>query len=182
MVQTSIYVARGFLIESTKPTWYEALIPTIILSWKADFQVVRLYGTASEHAVFYQYNFHSAANIFAGLLQTESPYFQPSPPPPAPFAANVGVFPGDPDYSCTGVEFSGCDESWSVVMTGSRNIFIAAAGLYSWFSTYAQTCIDSQLCQKALVLLNNNFANVRIQNLVTIGAKLVFISTPLSTI
>ncbi|KAH9207216.1 pectate lyase superfamily protein-domain-containing protein [Leptodontidium sp. 2 PMI_412] len=151
MVQTSIYVARGFLIESTKPTW--------------------LYGTASEHAVFYQYNFHSAANIFAGLLQTESAYFQPTPPPPAPFAAVVGVFPGDPDYSCTGGEFSGCDESWAVVMTGSRNIFVAAAGLYSWFSTYAQTCIDSQLCQKALVLLNNNFANIRIQNLVTIGAK-----------
>lgn len=28
----------------------------------------RLYATASEHSVFYQYNFHSAANIFAGML------------------------------------------------------------------------------------------------------------------
>jgi hypothetical protein len=33
----------------------------------------RLYGVASEHAVFYQFNFHKAQNIFAGLLQTESP-------------------------------------------------------------------------------------------------------------
>ena len=40
-----------------------------------------------------------------------------------------------------------------------------------WFSTYAQTCIDKQLCQKALMLLQNNLANVRFQNLVTIGAK-----------
>ncbi|TPX15620.1 uncharacterized protein E0L32_004318 [Thyridium curvatum] len=152
MVQTSIYIARGFLIESTKPTW--------------------LYGTASEHAVFYQYNFHSAANIYAGMIQSESPYFQPTPPPPAPFTSVVGIFPGDPNYSCTaGDEFSGCDESWAVIMTGSENIFVSSAGLYSWFSTYAQTCIDTQLCQKALVLLKNNHANIRFQNLVTIGAK-----------
>ncbi|EJP61727.1 Pectin lyase fold/virulence factor [Beauveria bassiana ARSEF 2860] len=152
MTQTSIYVARGFLIESTDPTW--------------------LYGTASEHAVFYQYNFHSASNLFVGLLQTESPYFQPTPPPPAPFADTLGKFPGDPDYTCTqGDEFSGCDESWSTIMTESDNIFIAAAGIYSWFSTYSQSCIDTQQCQKALMLLKNNFANIRITNLVTIGAK-----------
>lgn len=40
-----------------------------------------------------------------------------------------------------------------------------------WFSTYTQACIDLQLCQKALMLLKNNFANIRFQNLVTIGAK-----------
>ncbi|KAK1590378.1 uncharacterized protein LY79DRAFT_590568 [Colletotrichum navitas] len=108
MVQPSIHIARGFLIESTKPTW--------------------LYGTASEHSVFYQYNFHSVANIYVGMLQTESPYYQPTPPPPAPFAA-------------------------------------------VWFSTYDQSCIDTQECQKALMLLKGNFANIRIQNLVTIGAK-----------
>ncbi|KAJ4388286.1 hypothetical protein N0V85_007714 [Neurospora sp. IMI 360204] len=56
-------------------------------------------------------------------------------------------------------------------MTGSENIFVAGAGIYTWFSTYAQTCIDLQLCQKALMLLKDNLANVRFQNLVTIGAK-----------
>ncbi|KAH9209807.1 pectate lyase superfamily protein-domain-containing protein [Leptodontidium sp. 2 PMI_412] len=152
MVQTTIYVARGFLIESTKPTW--------------------LYATASEHSVFYQYNFNGAANIFAGLLQTESPYFQPSPPPPAPFTNVVGTFAGDPKYTCSaGDEFSGCDESWSVIMTKSENIFVASAGLYSWFSSYAQTCIDTQQCQKTLIRLDSNYANVRFQNLITIGAK-----------
>ncbi|KYK61874.1 Pectin lyase fold/virulence factor [Drechmeria coniospora] len=152
MTQTSIYVARGLLVESTDPTW--------------------LYGTASEHAVFYQYNFHSAANVFVGMLQTESPYFQPTPPPPAPFTEVVGKFAGDPDYSCAkGDEFNGCDESWSIVMTGSRNIFMAAAGIYSWFSTYGQSCIDTQQCQKALVLLKSNLENVRITNLITIGSK-----------
>jgi hypothetical protein len=152
MVQTSVYVARGFLIESVQPTW--------------------LYGTASEHAVFYQFNFNKASNLFAGLIQTESPYYQPTPKPPAPFASAVGIFAGDPDYKCAaGDEFSGCDESWAVIIRGSSNIFIASAGLYSWFSTYAQTCIDQQLCQKVLMLLEKNFSNVRINHLVTIGAK-----------
>ncbi|KAK3934652.1 glucan 1,3-beta-glucosidase [Diplogelasinospora grovesii] len=152
MEQCSIYIARGFLIESTHATW--------------------LYATASEHSVFYQYNFYGAANIFAGMLQTESLYFQLTPPPPAPFAAVVGDFPGDPDYTCAADnEFNGCDESWSTIITGSQNIFIAAAGIYTWFSTYAQTCIDSQECQKVLMKLENNFASVRIENLITIGAK-----------
>ena len=49
------------------------------------------------------------------MIQTESPYYQPTPAPPAPFAANVGVFVGDPNYDCAANnEFSGCDESWYV--------------------------------------------------------------------
>ncbi|KAH9845616.1 glycoside hydrolase family 55 protein [Teratosphaeria destructans] len=152
MEQCSIYVARGFLIESTHPTW--------------------LYATASEHSIFYQYNFHGASNVFAGLLQTESPYFQPTPPPPEPFAAVVGGFVGDPDYTCAaGDETNGCDEAWSVIITESEGIVIAGAGIYSWFSTYSQTCVDNQQCQKTLVQLNNNYGNVRLLNLVTIGAK-----------
>lgn len=56
-------------------------------------------------------------------------------------------------------------------MTKSENIFVAGAGLYSWFSSYAQDCIDTQLCQKTLIRLDSNYANVRFNNLVTIGAK-----------
>jgi len=132
----------------------------------------RLYGTASEHAVFYQYNFHKAANIFAGLLQTESPYFQPSPAAPAPFADVVGKFAGDPDYSCAaGNEFNGCNESWAVIVRQSQNIIVASTGLYSWFLSYGKSCIDGHTCQKALLYLDSNRANARFQNLVTIGAK-----------
>ncbi|EAQ92534.1 hypothetical protein CHGG_00769 [Chaetomium globosum CBS 148.51] len=151
MVQNSVYAARGFLIESTDPVW--------------------LYGTASEHAVYYQYNFHNASTIFTSMIQTESPYYQPTPPPPAPFADVVGKFPGDPDYTCAPGEFNGCDESWGVIMRGCEDILITSAGLYSWFSTYAQDCIGGQACQKAMMLLQGNHASVRIQNLVTIGTK-----------
>ncbi|KAL2137006.1 hypothetical protein VTI74DRAFT_10482 [Chaetomium olivicolor] len=119
-----------------------------------DIESTLLYGTAPEHAVYYQYNFHNACNVFAAMIQTESPYYQPTPPPPAPFTKEVDVLPGDPDYN-------------------SSNISITGAGLCTWFSTYTQTCIDTQDCQKALVLLDNSSGSVRIQHLVTIGARYI---------
>lgn len=82
--------------------------------------------------MFYQYNFEKAKNVFAGMIQTESPYYQPTPPPPAPFTSAVGILPGDPTYTCTpGNEFGGCDESWGVIIRQSEDIFVAGAGLYS---------------------------------------------------
>lgn len=119
----SVYVARGLLVESQAATW--------------------LYGTSSEHCVYYQYNFHNARNIYAGMVQTESPYYQPNPRPPAPFELDVGALPGDPDYNCKGGDFDGCDSSWAVIITRGKNIFISGAGLYSWFDTYAQDCSKS---------------------------------------
>ncbi|GFF73175.1 glucan 1,3-beta-glucosidase [Aspergillus lentulus] len=148
MVQNSIYNARGFLIESTAATW--------------------LYGTASEHSVYYQYNINNAKYLFAGMIQTESPYYQPAPTPPAPFADAVGVFRGDPSFSCQAGE-AGCDESWAVMIQNSEDVFIAGAGLYSWFSTYSQACVDSSNCQKKLVYMDTN-KDVIIHNLITIGA------------
>ncbi|KAH8690398.1 pectate lyase superfamily protein-domain-containing protein [Phaeosphaeriaceae sp. PMI808] len=151
ITQTSVYVARSLLIESQSPTW--------------------MYGTASEHAVFYQYNFNKAKNIFTGMIQTESPYYQPTPKAPAPFEKAVGRFPGDPKYQCDGKDFDSCDSSWAVMIRESTDIIIGGAGLYSWFSTYTQDCIDKQTCQKALLWLKKNGPNIRVQHLITIGAK-----------
>lgn len=121
LTQTPIYVARGMLIESKLPTW--------------------LYGTASEHAVFCQYNFNNAANVSAGLLQTESAYYQPNPQPPAPFTDVVGKISGDPSYKCTaGDELNSCDASWSTIIRGSSNIFIGGAGLLMVHRLHADLC------------------------------------------
>lgn len=56
--QIDVFSGRGFLIEGSN---------------------IWLVGTASEHHIFYQYRFHGAENVYAGLIQTETPYFQPSP-------------------------------------------------------------------------------------------------------
>lgn len=152
---TSIYVARGFLIESKKATW--------------------LYGTASEHASLYQYNFAHAQNIYTTMIQTESPYYQPTPKPPAPWKDTLrlqGVWETDPEFNCAkDGDFSGCDESWAVILTKSQNIQIGGAGKYSWFSYYTQDCIDLHACQKALWYVQDNYDNVRVQHIIGIGAK-----------
>jgi hypothetical protein len=119
---------------------------------------IRLYGVALEHAIFYQSNFHKTQNIFAGLLQTESPYYQPTPPPPAPFKSAVGVFTGDLTYECAvRNEFSGCDESWAVIIRESQNIFIASAGLYSWFFTSRRPVSTTKCARKPCFYLKRSF-------------------------
>ncbi|OAA55282.1 Pectin lyase fold/virulence factor [Niveomyces insectorum RCEF 264] len=154
--QLSVYSARGLLVESQAATW--------------------LYGTASEHSVYYQYNFHNARNVFTTMIQSESPYYQPTPKPPAPFDKVVGKVSGDPDYSCKAGNFSGCDESWAVVMTGCENVHVGGAGTYSWFSTYTQDCIDSHTCQKALWYLDGNYNHNRLAHVVGIGAEYVLVA------
>lgn len=161
MTQISLYSARGLLVESKVATW--------------------LYGTASEHNIFYQYNFINASNIFTTMIQTESPYFQPKPRPPEPFGESKNFkFPGDPDYTfcngsvgVAGQPDSGCDASWAVIMSGCENIHIAGAGTYSWFNDYTQDCIDQHSCQMSLWNLPMNHDNNRIQHVIGIGAEYI---------
>ncbi|KAK3934568.1 glucan 1,3-beta-glucosidase [Diplogelasinospora grovesii] len=151
MTQISVFTARGMLIESQTATW--------------------LYATASEHAVYYQFNFAQAQNIYAGLLQTESPYYQPTPSAPAPYAPDLGVMDSDPEYDCGRTQFDGCDSSWAVIMSGCQDIVVASMGVYSWFDDYTQDCIDEHTCQKALIYLNSNYNRVRLEQIITIGAN-----------
>ncbi|KAL2372532.1 hypothetical protein RJZ57_003006 [Blastomyces gilchristii] len=156
LIQTSVYSARGLLVESTEATW--------------------LYGTSSEHAVYYQYNFYKAQKVFAGMIQTESPYYQPTPMPPAPFESAVGIFSGDPNYERCPHGSPGCDASWALRIIESSEIYIAGAGLYSWFTTYTQECIATRSCQNSMIQLEGNNGRVRIHNLISIGATNMIIS------
>lgn len=56
--QLDIFSGRGILVEGTN---------------------IWLVGTGSEHHVLYQYRLDGASNVYMGLIQTETPYFQPSP-------------------------------------------------------------------------------------------------------
>src|SRR5688500_7807397 len=103
----------GVLIESVNPTW--------------------MYATSFEHNVLYQYMVYGAQNLFMGMIQTESPYYQTSPPAPDPFSMAVGRFPGDPSFSkCDRTSKSDC-KSWGLMVEESSDVLIYGAGLYSWF-------------------------------------------------
>lgn len=135
--QITMAVARGLLIESTSgPTW--------------------MYGTASEYSMLYQYNFINATNMFAGMIQTESPYFQFTDLTefPGPFNASVGLFTNDPSFPNSTCNASAelCNFAWAIIMGENTNVAIAGAGLYSWYNNYVETCVDTQNCQQRLVL------------------------------
>lgn len=124
--QIDIFSARGVLIESQGPTW--------------------LYGTASEHNVLYQYQLSSAKDLLLGMIQTESPYFQGTPPAPKPF--ELGLFSNDPAFEDCTPESTGCGFSWGVRIIDSSTIYILGAGIYSWFSSYSQDCLTTENCQQ----------------------------------
>lgn len=148
--QIDIYSARGILIESQGPTW--------------------LYGTASEHNVLYQYQLSGAKDIFLGHMQTESPYFQPTPAAaPQPFSPTDN-FPQDPTFAdCT---TASCKKSWALRILKSANIFIYSAGLYSFFGeNYDQGCLAQENCQKRLVQTSSDTQELWLYNIFTKGAE-----------
>lgn len=147
--QIDVYSARGMLIESkTGATW--------------------LYGTSSEHSVFYQYSLVGAKKVFLGMIQTESPYYLPKPQAPAPFDKSAGIFLGDPDFSDCSNDNIHCAAAWGVQVIGSTDVHIMGAGLYNWFQDYTQQCVDTQDCQQRVMKIAYS-GQVWLYNLYTIG-------------
>ncbi|KAJ6145632.1 hypothetical protein N7470_009527 [Penicillium chermesinum] len=125
--QVNIYTGRGILIESQGPVW--------------------LYGTASEHHQLYNYQVSNAKNVFMGLIQSETPYYQSNPTALYPFTPQETW--NDPDFStCT---TASCKKAWGLRVLGSSDVYAYGAGLYSFFENYAQTCLNSEDCQQNMV-------------------------------
>jgi glucan 1,3-beta-glucosidase len=76
--------------------------------------------------VIYEYAFYNAQQVYAGMIQTETPYFQPTPNPPAPFSTNLAY--GDPPGARL--------DALGLVITSSFDIFVYGAGLYSFFQVW----------------------------------------------
>lgn len=60
-----------------------------------------------------------------------SRYYQPNPNAPTPFTVNSAI--NDPVFPTTCPSPGRCDEAWGLRIVSSKNIFIYAAGLYSFF-------------------------------------------------
>jgi len=149
--QVSIYSGRGILVESENgPVW--------------------MYGTASEHNVMYQYSIVNSKNVFMGMIQTETPYYQSSPKAPQPYAYRADY--KDPRFNCPGSS-STCAMAWGSRFENSSAVFVYGAGHYSFFNNYEQTCLTSEHCQDSIVEINTNPTNNRlyIYNLNTKAAQ-----------
>ncbi|KAF3055332.1 Glucan 1,3-beta-glucosidase [Trichoderma lentiforme] len=151
--QITIFSGRGLYVESTAGTFW-------------------FVGTAVEHHVLYQYQFANTQNIYAGVIQTETPYYQPNPLAPTPFTVNSAI--NDPNFatSCAG-QSGRCAEAWGLRILGSKNVLIYAAGLYSFFENNdGKGCnngVEPQNCQNNIVDLEGTLTNINIYNLGTVG-------------
>ncbi len=150
--QITVLAGRGLLVEAAAgPVW--------------------LVGTASEHFALYQYQLTGAHNVFMGQVQTETPYYQPHPAAPQPFAAQAHYHDPDFDALCGGDPSGRCRMAWGLRVVESSNITVAGAGLYSFFSNYGQACLTADgKCQERVLSLEACGA-VRIFNLNTIGVS-----------
>ncbi|KAL4787440.1 pectate lyase superfamily protein-domain-containing protein [Aspergillus varians] len=148
--QINIYNGRGILVESKGPVW--------------------MYGTAAEHNQLYNYQISNAENIFMGLIQTETPYYQANPNALVPFTPQTKW--NDPDFAtCT---TDACKKAWGLRVTNSTNVYVYGAGLYSFFENYGQTCLGGS-CQENMVEVD--CSDVHIFGLSTIASTNMIVSS-----
>ena len=139
-----ISTGRGLLVEATAGTW--------------------LVGTGFEHNWIYNYNFNNAQNVFAGLLQSESPYMQGQNAVntvPAPWDADRHF--GDPDYSWCGGGDQRCRTALATNINGGSNIFLYGSAAWSffngpWHGDYSHQCEGN--CQKNMMRVAGNPDNL----------------------
>ena len=119
--------------------------------------------------MLYQYSFQSAANVFAGYIQTESAYYQPNPPAPAPFTPLASWH--DPTFSSSR-NGATSNSGWGLYIGGqSKNVFVYGAGLYSFFNNYNVHCSDrgnGETCQSR-IFLHEGTGTVSVYGLTTVG-------------
>ncbi|KAJ5774764.1 Exo-1-3-beta-D-glucanase [Penicillium paradoxum] len=125
--QINVYTGRGVLIESQNPVW--------------------LWGTSSEHHQLYNYQVSSAKNVFMGLIQTETPYYQSNPTALVPYTPQDSW--NDPTFA--NCKTNSCRKAWGLRVLGSSDVYVYGAGLYSFFENYAQSCLNSEDCQENMV-------------------------------
>jgi len=142
LTQIDIYTGRGLLIESSGPVW--------------------LYGHAVEHHSLYQYQFANAKDIFGGVLQTETAYYQPNPAAPAPYASN---------QMCDDPVFSQGASGWGLRIVNSSDILLYGVGLYSFFQDWDTTCSSpnsTTTCQQQIFSLEGALSEINVYNLNTV--------------
>lgn len=134
--QISVYNTRGVLIEGS---------------------TVWLWGTASEHSILYNYQLTNAKNVWAGLIQTETPYFQPNPAAPGPYQFNSQF--DDPTFTvCSGGNSSAvpCKDAWGLRVLSSSGVVMYSTGFYNFFNNYDQTCVGEQNCQQNMIHIQDS--------------------------
>lgn len=96
-------------------------------------------------------------SITKGQLQTETPYYLPTP---------LGPYTTDPSYNDPT-----STTSWGINIKNSTGVSIYGAGLYSFFSSYNVTCSQGvpTKCQSQIFNMEGK-SQVSVYNLNTVGS------------
>ncbi|RDA94979.1 hypothetical protein CP533_0168, partial [Ophiocordyceps camponoti-saundersi (nom. inval.)] len=136
-VQITVYTGRGLLIESTAGSWF--------------------WGTSSEHNVLYNYLLNGAENVYLGLIQTETPYYQGNPIAPLPFKPHADY--SDPDFGECSANQPKCARSWGLRVDKSKDVLVYGTGLYNFFDDYDKACQDQRWCQDSMISVSGSSVN-----------------------
>ncbi|KAK7191233.1 hypothetical protein DPSP01_008305 [Paraphaeosphaeria sporulosa] len=148
--QISIFVGRGLLVEGTN---------------------IWLYGNGVEHQSLYQYQFANAKDVFAGFIQSETPYYMPTPDAKGqPYPVNSAL--NDPDYNIICPSGQRCD-ALGLRVLNSSNVLLYGAGFYSFFISNNNSCSKDtnsvRDCQNRIVSIEGS-STVRAYSLNEVGA------------
>lgn len=146
--QVTIYNGRGFLIEGEGPNWF--------------------YGTSAEHSTLYNYQWANSRNTFAGVIQTETAYFQGNPNALVPFTPQSKW--NDPTFDDCSQD--NCARTWGARFVNSSDIFVYGSGLYNFFNNYnTPICLGSESCQQSMVSFEGNNSNIYLWAFNTKGSE-----------
>ncbi|KAJ5128084.1 exo-beta-1-3-glucanase [Penicillium atrosanguineum] len=169
--QITVYNGRGLYIESTAGTFWLYNLPPLLFP-------LRQVGTSVEHHTLYQYQLANTKDVYMGFIQTETPYYQPNPPAPAPFTVVSSL--NDPNFStsCSG-QSSNCNDAWGLRIVSSDNILVYGAGLYSFFNNYDGSRLDPfpsdlngpENCQPNIFDLEGTVESIEVYCLSTVGVQ-----------
>ncbi|KAF5391727.1 hypothetical protein D9757_001809 [Collybiopsis confluens] len=156
--QLEIFSGRGILSESAGPVWMIGTACKFVLG-RLSRNKSNNFIVPAEHHTLYEYSLVNAQNHYMGLIQTETPYYQPNPAVPAPFSVNSAFH--DPTV------FSG-GSAWALHVTTSSNIIVFGAGLYSFFQSFGQNCLTPVNCQSQIVDIDST-SSINLYSVSTVG-------------
>lgn len=147
----SVFAGRGMLVEGSN---------------------IWMWASGSEHHTLYQYQFHGAKDVFAGFIQTETPYMQPNPDAKGqPYPVDFNTYK-DPDYNALCPPGQICN-ALGLRIVDSSSIHIYGAGLYSFFKNYDVSCSSDQApvrdCQNRIFSLEGSSSDIIIYTLSQVG-------------
>jgi glucan 1,3-beta-glucosidase len=132
-----VSTGRGLLVEATRGTW--------------------LVGTAFEHNTLYQYNFAGAENVFVGMQQCETPYWQgigTAYMAPEPWTVNYTIY--DPDFANCAAGDANCRMAWFALVQGGSNLYFYGSGFWTFFNNYGNCQGPSGSCQSNAIGVTND--------------------------